>query len=170
MFKLFGRKGTAIHTMDLVLLISAVGTAFAIAKGPITKHMAGFLDHHARKLMRHNGEFKSLNDPNEDIEKVTDSSDKSDQVAGYTSQETFYNTKGDGHSMLLAGDLERFLDPAIEAADLDAQYAARPITNKRTSDLQTPDYIVPDDELTEVLTIPVEEIVEPAGAPGGVPD
>ena len=123
MFRLFRRKGTAIHTMDLVLLISAVGTAFAIARGPITKHLGGWIiasTQHILDLSDTN--YGPVRDPNEDVQKASDARDLDDQVSGYTSEATFFNTYGEGDSVTLVGDYYDVLDPVIDEADLGGKY------------------------------------------------
>ena len=124
MFRLFRRKGTAIHTMDLVLLISAVGTAFAIARGPITKHLGGWIIASTQYILDSGTDvnYTPSKDPNEDVQKVSDARDLDDQVAGYTSEHTFFNTFGEGDSVTLVGDREYVLDPAIEQARLAQKY------------------------------------------------
>ncbi len=156
MFRLFRRKGTAIHTMDLVLLISAVGTAFAIARGPITKYLGGWFITQTKNILDLGGAFEPASDPNEDIQRLSDSSDLDDQVAGFTSQDTFFDTHGEGHSVALAGDLDEVLDPAIAATDYAADYAARQagIGDQDPNAIQTPDYVIPIDELPD---IPMEQ-------------
>ena len=155
MFRLFRRRGTAIHTMDLVLLISAVGTAFAIARGPITKYLGGWIITQTKNILDLSGDFTPAADPNEDIQRLSDASDGDTQVAGFTSQDTFFNTQGEGHSKALAGDLDEVLNPAIAQADYVADYNAIGINNKQPAGLLTDPYTIPNDDLP--LEIPVEQ-------------
>jgi len=151
MFRLFRRRGTAIHTMDLVLLISAVAVAFAIARGPITKYLGGWMITQAQTIL---GNPAGAGDPNEDIQRLSDASDADDQVAGFTSQDTFFNTQGEGHSKQLFGDLDEVLDPAIAAEDYGADYRGIGIVNRAANGLQSPAYEIPADEYPD---IPMEE-------------
>lgn len=158
MFRLFRRRGTAIHTMDLVLLISAVGTAFAIARGPITKHLGGWIIGQTVSILDWSeGDYTPAKDPNEDIQRVSDASDVDNQVAGFTSQTTFFNSRGSGDSVALAGDLEEVLNPAIDAADLQGQYrdSSKHVPVQTANNLQSEDYVINPDDFDE--NIPAEE-------------
>jgi len=144
--------------MDLVLLISAVGTAFAIARGPITKHYGGLLIKATEHICKLSGlDYSPVKDPNEDIQRVSDANELNEQVLGRTSNKAFANQWGEGFTVGLAGDDKDTLDQPIADANLDTKYAGSALHQgvRNAPVLGTPKYDIP--KYIEPLRIPVDD-------------